>query len=150
MRTILDQKKEIDFTIDPYYLSLDLSRYWNEEIPETQLIPQTVQILRDLPLFPITQKITKELIRRIEEKISYILKMLKGSAKCCSPADPIDRDIYRFARLVHLAIDGGYYWTANKVCFSLEGLSWRLYLMGVSGGEGHPSDKRNHFRQRNL
>ena len=119
MSMILDQKKEIFFAREPYYLSRDLAKYWNEEIPDTQLIPKALKIIRDIHLFSTTHEITKKLLREIEQKLSHICKMLKGSAKRRSPADPIDREIYRFAMLIQKTIDGGYHWTANKACTAL-------------------------------
>lgn len=119
MSTILDQKKEIYFATDPYYLSHALEKCWNEEIPDTQLIPKALKIIRDIHLFSTTHEITKKLLREIEQKLSHICKMLKGSAKRRSPADPIDREIYRFAMLIQKTIDGNYHWTANCACTAL-------------------------------
>lgn len=118
---ILEQKIEHKYVeIDkPEYLSCSLSKYWNEDIKDTRLIRISLQILRDIRLPDSSKKKSHEFYCRIENKLSYICKMLKYCVRRYSSADPIDREIYRFTRMIELAIKGSYFWTADMACTAL-------------------------------
>ena len=118
---ILEQKIEhLYIEIDkPESLSYSLAEYWNEEIKDTKLIRKSVQILKDIRLPESSKEKTNALYRRIEKKLSAIRRMLKDCVKRYSSADPIDREIYRFTRIIERTIKGSYFWTADMACTAL-------------------------------
>ena len=118
---ILEQKREhLYIEIDkPESISYSLAKYWNEEIKDTQLIRKSVQILKGIRLPESSKEKTNVLYRRIEKKLSDIRQMLKNCVKRYASADPIDREIYRFTRMIELTIKGFYFWTADMACTAL-------------------------------
>ena len=124
---ILEQKIEhLYIEIDkPESLSYSLAEYWNEEIKDTKLIRKSVQILKDIRLPESSKEKTNALYRRIEKKLSAIRQMLKDCVKRYSSADPIDREIYRFTRIIERTIKGSSNGEAGEsLPFLFSSLEW--------------------------